>query len=134
MKIILAIIILIFLCLWTIENKSPESLGYEEAILHEVLPKKEEKKQPETCYIEKNFSPTGSMEINDNGELSWMYSTISCDGYRYFGWQTLDDAKDKKNVWINGKQYFRSCQWSNGIPDEELESEDCIYNFKVGGE
>lgn len=93
-------------------------------------------KQTADCRVINNFSPTGEESFNDYGELQWAYSTIQCGEYEYFGWQTWSDSTDEKNVWINGQQYYRSCQWPKNIPDEELKSSDCRYDFleKMEGE
>ena len=81
------------------------------------------------CRIVNNFRPTGEKWSDDCSRMIWAYSTIQCGKYRYFGWQSWNDSIDEKNVWINGNQYYRSCQWPLGIPDEELKSEDCKYDF-----
>ena len=86
-------------------------------------------KHTKGCKIINNFSPTGRKTGDDCGRLIWAYSTIECDGYKYFGWQTWNNSKDDKNVWIEGNQFYRSCQWPKGIRDEKLKSEDCKYNF-----
>lgn len=86
-------------------------------------------KQTADCRVINNFSPTGEKWFNDCGELVWPYSTTQCGEYKYFGWQTWSDSVDEKNIWINGKKYYCSCQWPKDVPDEKLESDDCRYDF-----
>jgi len=86
--------------------------------------------QTDDCRVINNFSPTRTQRMDDCGKITWPYSTIQCGDYKYFGWQTWNDVEEDKMVWITGNQYFLSCQWPQGIPDEQLKSEMCKYDFK----